>query len=179
MTLPAKLTAGDALSKTVSLADYPANAGWMLYVVLVSTTAKIRIDALAAGASHQLNILSSNSTSYAPGDYAWQAYVERLGARQTIATGRITILPNFAAAAGGIDTRSHARRTLQAIEATIEGRASSDVLAYEIAGRRLSKIPVTELLELRDRYRRDVRAEDAAEAASGGGVPKNKIFVRL
>lgn len=151
----------------------------MLSFFLVSSTAQIRIDSMAEGTAHRIQVLSGISASYAPGQYAWRAYAERPGERVTLASGRIDILPNFATATAGLDTRSHARRTLEAIEATIEGRASSDVLSYQIAGRSLSKIPIAELLSLRDRYRRDVRAEEAAEAAASGRLPRNKIYTRL
>jgi hypothetical protein len=179
VTLPARFAAGDTLDKTFSLADYPATAGYTLTFFLVSKTGQIRIDAQASGSNHHLVVLSGMSSDYVPDTYAWQAVVVKPGERVSIASGRIEITPNFATATAGLDTRTHARRTLEAIEATIEGRASSDILSYQIAGRELRKIPVTELLLLRDRYRADVRAEEAVERAASGGLPKNKIFVRL
>lgn len=178
-SLPPKLSAGDSLSRTYQLEAYPAAAGWVLSFSLVSSSALISITTTGTADGHVLEVGASTTAAYAPGMYAWAAYVTRAAERITIANGRIEILRNLATATGGADLRSHARRTLDAIEATIEGRASSDVLSYQIAGRSLSKIPVNELLELRDRYRRDVRAEEAAEAAANGRLPTNKMFVRL
>lgn len=179
MNLPPSLSAGDTLDLTFDLINYPADAGWMLTFYLVSTTRQIRIDSFAVGTAHRVQVLAGMSSAYVPDTYSWKAYAERPGERESIASGRISILPNFATATAGLDTRSHARRTLDAIEATIEGRASSDILSYQIAGRELRKIPITELLTLRDVYRRDVRAEDAAEAAASGRFAKNKILTRL
>jgi hypothetical protein len=44
-------------------------------------------------------------------------------------------------------------RTLAAIEAVIGGRATSDIEAYQIAGRAVTKIPMKELLRLRGIYK--------------------------
>lgn len=177
--LPEKLPAGDSLNRTFVLADYPASAGWVLSFSLVSSSALISLTATGTAEGHVLELGASTTAAYAPGTYSWSAYVSRAAERFTVATGRIEVLRNLAASTAGADLRTHARRTLDAIEATIEGRASSDVLSYEIAGRSLSKIPVAELLNLRDRYRRDVRAEEAAEAAASGRLPRNKIYTRL
>lgn len=179
VSLPARLSAGDTLDSCFVLAEFPVADGWDLAFFLVSRTRQIRLCAIPDCDSHRLLVDSMTSSMWAPDRYVWQACVERIGDRHTVASGRIEILPNLATSFGGADLRSHARRTLEAIEATIEGRASSDILSYQIAGRELRKIPLTELLTLRDHYRRDVRAEEAAEAAAAGRLPKNKIFTRL
>jgi hypothetical protein len=180
VTLPASLTAGDSLKLQFELPDYSATAGWVLSFVLVSATGQITITSSASGAAHAVSVSPATSSAWAPGRYRWQAYVAKgTTDRVTLASGQVDILPNLATATAGLDTRTHVRRTLDAIEATIEGRASADVLSYQIAGRELRKIPLTELLELRDRYRRDARAEDAAQRLANGQAPRNKIFVRL
>lgn len=179
VNLPPSLHAGDSLNRTFELPDYPA-AAWALSFALVSAGAIIGpLVTTASGAAHALSVPASTSSAWAPGRYRWQAYVAKGAERITLAAGEIEIKANLAAVTTGLDTRSHAQRTLDAIEATIEGRASADVQQYEIAGRRLSKIPLPELLELRDRYRRDVRAEKASEALAQGLAPKNRLYVRL
>lgn len=87
----------------------------------------------------------------------------------------MTIAKSFAAIT---DTRSQARRTLEAIEATLEGRSTSATAEYEIAGRKMKFIPVTDLLVLRDRYRVDVAREDAATRAAAGLSNPGRIYVR-
>ena len=74
---------------------------------------------------------------------------------------------------------SSLRPALEAIEATLSGRATSATAEYEIAGRRLKYIPLPELITLRDRYRMDVAREDAA-AQVGNGLPdKRRVLVRF
>ena len=47
---------------------------------------------------------------------------------------------------------SHNKKMLDAIEAVLEGRITSDVEAYQIAGRQITKISITELEALHVKY---------------------------
>ncbi|SFO63572.1 hypothetical protein SAMN05216567_101887 [Variovorax sp. OK605] len=85
----------------------------------------------------------------------------------------MTVAPSFGAAG---DVRSHARRTLDAIEAVLEGRATSATAEYEINGRRLKYIPLNELHAMRSKYQREVAAE---EGKSGPRGVSGRIAVRF
>ena len=61
----------------------------------------------------------------------------------------------------------------------LQGRASSGVAEYQIAGRQLRHIPIPELLTLRDRLRMDVAREDAANAVASGASVPGRIAVRF
>ena len=75
---------------------------------------------------------------------------------------------------------SHAQTVLDAIEAVIENRASLDQQSYTIAGRRLDRMPIADLLMLRDRYKAEVFKEEVeARIAAGLGGSKRNIKVRL
>ena len=54
------------------------------------------------------------------------------------------------------------QRTLEAIEAVIEKRASIDQERYKINNRELWRTPIPELLVMRDRYRSELRRLKAA-----------------
>lgn len=177
-TEPSKLRAGDTATWTKTLADYPASAGWVLAYALVKSGTRITFTASASGDDHLVSVAPATTSGWAAGDYQWTAKVSLGGAVYTVASGAITIEADFSAAVSGLDARSHARTTLDAIEAWIEGR-DMGVAEYEIAGRRLKTIPITELLKLRDRYRRDVRSEDDAARAAAGLPSRNKILVRF
>ena len=173
---PANLNAGDTARWLKALADYPASDGWVLSYSLVKAGQRIALSATAQGADHLINVPAATTAAWVPGAYDYRAGVS-LGADMfTVATGRIAINPAFGAA---VDARSHARRTLEAIEATLEGRASRATAEYQIAGRQMKYIPVPELLTLRDRYRRDVRAEDAADRIKAGLGSPGRIYVRF
>ena len=81
-------------------------------------------------------------------------------------------------AAAALDDRSHARKTLAAIEAWIESR-SPGVARYAIAGREMQYIPLADLLKLRQTYKSEVAAEDAAEAIRNGTGTGRRIQFRL
>lgn len=74
---------------------------------------------------------------------------------------------------------THAETMLSAIEAVLEGRITADVEAYSIAGRQITKIPMAELLTLRDKYKAEVNSEAAAASIAAGTGNPRKIKVRF
>lgn len=173
---PTSLNAGDTAKWLKSLPDYPAGDGWALSYTLVNADQRLTFSASAQGDDFLVQVAAATTTTWPAGDYDWRATVSRSGEVFTVGSGRMTIAPAFGAA---IDARSHARRTLEAIEATLEGRATSSTAEYEIAGRRLKHIPVPELLTLRDRYRQEVAAEDTAARIQAGLGNPGRIYVRF
>lgn len=175
-TEPTSVNAGDTARWLKSLADYPASAGWVLTYTLVNATQRITFSATAQGDDHLVTVAAATTAAWAAGAYDWRATASLAGEVFTVGGGRISIAPAFSAA---VDARSQARRSLDAVEATLEGRASSSTAEYEIAGRRLKHIPVPELLQLRDRLRMDVRGEDAAAAVAAGLQRPGRVYVRF
>lgn len=176
-TEPANLNAGDTARWIKSLADHPASDGWQLTYTLLNATGKISFNATAQDDDHLVNVPVAITGAWPAGSYTWRATASKDGDVFTVGSGQTTVHPSFAAGMG--DARSQARRTLDAIEATLEGRASSATAEYEIAGRKLKYIPLPELLQLRDRLRRDVRSEDAAATMAAGHGNPGRIFVRF
>ena len=174
-TEPTIITPGDTIKWARALADYPANDSWVLTYELVNSAYRYTVTAAASGADHLVTIAAATSVGYVAGAYDWRARASKAGEVYTVGTGRVTIAKSFAAIT---DTRSQARRTLEAIEATLEGRSTSATAEYEIAGRKMKFIPVTDLLVLRDRYRVDVAREDAATRAAAGLSNPGRIYVR-
>lgn len=175
---PAFLRAGDTATWTKTLAEYPASAGWALTYTLVKTGVKISISSSASGDDHLVAVAPATTAGWAAGAYQFIGQVALSGAVYTVVQGMIEIAASFAAATSGLDARSHAVKTLAAIESWIEGR-DIGVAEYEIAGRRLKAIPIADLLAIRDRYRREVRGEQDAQRAAAGLPNRNKILVRM
>ena len=174
---PSSANAGDTWRWTRTLAGYPASAGWALSYTLINAAAKITINATASGADHAVTVAAGTTAAYAAGTYDWRARVSRSGEVYTVGEGRLTVRNAYAAAT--FDARSHARKTLDAIEAVIENRASSAVAEYQIAGRQLKNIPVSDLLSLRDKYRAEVKREEAATAVAAGLPDSRRVYVRF
>jgi hypothetical protein len=175
-TTPLTIQSGDTLSWLINNSDYPASAGWQLHYTFIHPSYKFTIDSAASGNDHAFNQTAVQTASWVAGEYAWQQYATKAAERYTITTGNIKVLPNISAVAVGYDPRSHVKKTLDALEAWLEGKNPA-VAEYEIAGRRMKYIPIADLLKLRDRYRMELRAEQAAANPKLAG--KNKLQVRF
>ena len=175
-TEPSTIVAGDTAKWLRSLDDYPATAGWVLTYTLVSAAQRYTFSAAASGTDHLVTVAATTTAAWVAGSYSWRAQATKAGEVYTVGSGTLTVRPSFAAATDG---RSHARKTLDAIESVIEGRATSEVSDYTIGGRQLRYIEVPQLLALRDRYRAEVLREDAAQRAAAGLPDLRRVFVRF
>lgn len=176
-TEPEKITAGDYIQWSKTLADYPAPT-WVLSYVLINSAAKITLTAAASGTDHLVTIAAATSAAYTAGTYKYQAYVTSGAQRYSLDPGEIVINPNYSAATT-LDTRTDNKKTLDAIVAVILGRASQDQQEYTIGNRSLKRTPMADLLTLRREYEALVRKEEDDASVAAGGVRKNKILVRF
>jgi hypothetical protein len=113
------------------------------------------------------------------GRWYWSAYLTRTSdsARVQVDDGEFTVEANRAVDPS--DTRSHAQRTLDAIEAVIEGRATDAVQSYTIGGRQINKMGADDLIRWRNYYRTEVAAEIDAARRRDGKPARNTITVRF
>ena len=74
---------------------------------------------------------------------------------------------------------SHYKTMLDAIEAVLEGRITSDVESYQIAGRQIAKIPIIELKNLHAYYLGKVNQEEDQERVATGKTSKRTIRVKF
>lgn len=178
---PASLTAGDRVmwKRTDLGADYPPALYSLRYSLRRDSAPaepEIEILATASGSDFIIEVTAAVSGAWTPGRYVWQAYITRLSDSQrlTVGRGQFEINPNFNES--NIDLRSHARRTLDSIEAAIEALSSTlNVKSYSLtiggSSRSMTKRDVPELLVLRDRYRAEARDEERWQ----NGHSSNKI----
>lgn len=178
--VPASLRVGDTWRWTASFGDYPASA-WTLKYRFKSPAAGFEVTAAADGDDYAVTVAATTTAGYTAGTYTWVAWVENGSSEvYTLATGITDLDASLRAgtASAALDLRTHAAKTLAAIEAWIEGR-DPGVAEYEIAGRRMRYIPIADLLKLRQVYRAEVQAEQQAiDIARGLGTPR-KIQFRL
>ena len=137
---------------------------------------KFTLTATEANDTYYIEAASSSTTSYAVGDYIWEAYITKTADsnRVMVDSGRTTITQNLADT--NADLRSHAKKVLDAIEAVIEGRASIDQSSMSIAGRSLSRMSVDELMTFRDRYKaeylKEIKLARIRNGQGTGNTPK-------
>jgi hypothetical protein len=172
--MPAQMIAGDSLRLAIPMGDYAASASWAVSLVLQALAggAPVTVNATADGGDWLMVLGSGSSATLAPGPFRYLIAATKDGERSTIEAGQIEVLPDPAKAVQ--DQRTPARRALDAIDAVLENRASSEDMKFTFAdGRALDKIPHADLLALRKHYARIV----AREATKGRG-PK-RVLVRL
>lgn len=175
---PTTIVAGDSAKWTKDVPQYLPADGWVVSYALVRDGARLTVTATDNGdGTHLVNISAATTAGWESGSYHWQAYATSGSERYTIASGLLKVEANFAA--GAVDARSHVEKTLAALEATLEGRASSDQLAYSIGGRSISKMTPEQLLTWRDKYRAELAAEQKAQAIASGMGGTGTVRVRL
>lgn len=184
---PAEIRAGDTISWLITVADYPASSGWTLKYQFSNASAAFTLSSTASGADHAVNVTAETTDDYTAGTYQVLKYVEAgAGAtleRVTLAEFSTKVLPFRAGSSVASDQRSHVKKTLDSLEALIEGRASRADEEYEIdtggTRRRLKFLKPKELLEWRSHYNTLYKQELAADAVAQGKPSGGRILMRL
>ena len=182
-TEPGTIVAGDRIAwKRSDLnSDYPVALYSLKYSARLENSGltEIEITASESGTDYIVEVGQAVTATYAAGIYHWQAYIIRTtdSERITIDSGTFEVKTNRDAATD--DPRGHVKKVLDAIEATIEGRASKDQEKYAIAGRELWRTPIPDLIMLRDKYRaeyvRETRAERIRNGLGHSGIIKTRF----
>ncbi len=176
---PDRFAAGDTLRWRYSSADYPANDGWALSYRLVGAGIALTITASAEGTGFIAEASAAQtgglSVPAAGVPCTLIGYVIKGTERWAVHRAGCLVQANPATATG--DLRGHAAKVLDAINALLEGRATKDQQSYKIGERELTRIPIPELLQLRDYYKLETQREATAAAlASGlGGRPRTVL----
>lgn len=180
------ITAGDTLELSYSNSEYPSST-YDLWIALRGLglseidikTGTSGVTITKTGDNFDVVVTAAATAAWLPGAYSYALYVYTTTTRYMVERGTVEIVPDFTAYDATSDTRSHAKTVLDAIEAVIENRATVDQMAYTIAGRSLSRMPVADLLVLRDRYRYEYQRELKAERVAAGLKPGGNVVVRF
>ena len=139
----------------------------------------ISITSTASGADPLLQASASTTAAWAAGAYTWVGYVINGAERYTLESGSITIEADPGVVTG-LDLRSSARKTLDAVNIAMESYGPKAYLhAYEITGRRQQFHTPGEFLAFRSKLMADVAREDNAARISAGLSPRNQMSVRF
>jgi hypothetical protein len=170
-TEPTKLTRGDSTVWTRAFSEYLPADGWTLKYYFGSSTSVFSITAADNGdGSFLATVATIDSKKFAAGRWTWQAVVTKAAESITLDTGAIDIVDGLSLTASGIgvDLRSQNRIMLDALIATLQGRATSDQLSMSYNGRSLSRSSIAELREWRTELEDMVRVEEQGEQAGLG-----------
>ena len=178
---PLRATAGDTWSWRWSSAEYAASAGWANAWRAVGTGVALSISATAEGDGFLATASAADTAALSVGARGLPVtligWVSKAGERFQVYSGGLFILPNPATITG--DLRGHATRTLAAIEAMLEGSASKDQRSIKIGDREIARIPIPELLQLRDYYANEARLEKEAAALASGRPRRRVVLTRM
>lgn len=172
--LPDKIGAGLTFSTLVTQTAYPAPL-WGLTIALRGPSV-IDLASTAEGTQHRLSVNAAVTANWVPGNYSYSVRATDGVNVFEIESGQLTVEADLVNAVAGHDSRSHAERALEAIEAVLEKRASLDQERYRINNRELQRTPIPDLLKLRDLYRAEVRQQ---KAVSRGKNLFGAVRVRL
>jgi hypothetical protein len=180
-----QLIGGDTLDFVDDVPDYPADEGWTLRYRLVpsfTSPAQAPIELTASAyetTRYRVQETAANTANWKAGWYTWARWAQKSGVRVSLGSGRLEVLPDPAQMAAGVDTRSHVRRVLDALEAVIERKATHDHLNVTIAGKAIGRMTPGEILTWRDKYRAELRREEAGENLRQGRGGGPVIMVRM
>lgn len=176
---PEAIQAGDTLTFSKSLPDYPADQSWVLTYYLVKESSAgtgLNFAASASGSDHLVTVAATTTAAWTAGNYRMIGRVSKDGEKYTVYEGSVTILPDLASAA---DFRSHAKKVLDAIETALETVASAGWAELEVEGFRGKRFNHSDLLTLRDRYRAEYQRELDAKRAAAGLPSRSRILTRF
>ena len=178
--IPDELVSGDAVEWLESESEYPSDTHSIRYV-FISASLQIIVNSSAEGSDHLLQITAAASAEFLPGDYNYQRSIIETATsdRFTTASGSLRVLPNYEEANAGLDVRSWAEKTLEAVEAVIADKATKDQASYSIAGRSLSRYSYQDLLDLRSYCKRQIKSERRRERIKLGGKSGNRVLLRF
>jgi hypothetical protein len=155
-SVPDHFPAGTTVKFTRSLNDFLPSDGWAYTIYLNGLTQKFNKAATVVDGIFQIELIPTDTASLNPGPFR---YAERLTNSVTGEVYDITgdelvinIEPNVASAAAGV-FNTWEERTLVIVEAALSGRLTSDIETYQIAGRSVSKIRISELRTIRGQLR--------------------------
>jgi hypothetical protein len=180
---PTEIVVGDFLQwkRSDLVADYPAAEYFAEYVARITGGGSNEIKLPGTGTlDYYLFTVSSNdSADFAPGYYHWQLEITQTatGNRVVVDYGDFNALPDLDN--NQADPRIHAEVMIAKIETILAGKADSDVSNYSIAGRSLTKLSFAELMDARDRYKRELVQHENKENAKRGRKTAATIKVRF
>ncbi|QDP48577.1 MAG: hypothetical protein Unbinned4234contig1002_3 [Prokaryotic dsDNA virus sp.] len=183
--VPDTLYVGDNFLWKRDLTDYPVASYSLSYSFRLLTSAATEIalgDSVITESDtsvYTINVPSSTTTDYTKGDYTYQEYITKTSGseRLVLNTGLVSLKSNLDADTG--DPRSSARIILQALEATMENRATIDQMSMSIAGRSLSRMSPAELNDWKSHYKALVSNEDKKSRRDKSEATGTQIKVRF
>ena len=179
-TEPTEINPGDSLkwNRQDLSTNYPAPT-WTLTYYFRGPDGKFDIIATPASTFFSVSVAPATTTTYKPGDYVWTAKVSDGTDTYTVDSGICIVNVDLSTKSAGYDPRSHVKKTLDALEATILKKASKDQLKTEIDGIAIQRLSPEELRAWRKEYRMEYQKELNAEKIKNGKATGRRVLVKF
>lgn len=181
-----EIVIGDTLDFETSVPDYPNTDGWTLTFRLIPLVSGTAISFSASGTpvddplGYRVQVAPATTSTWTAGEYAWNSYLVKSGARQTLESGQVTLLPDPAVATAPRDNRSDARKRLDALESAYLRRCGkADAEGWTDKDKQFRYTPLPDILKMYNRVKQEVANEDAAERLANGTGFARKVQVRI
>ncbi|MCX2780418.1 hypothetical protein [Microbulbifer thermotolerans] len=177
MSEPRKFIAGDSVSWTRSIPEYPASEGWELNYRMVSVGQSHTISATTDGDEYQVSLTSADTSSWAAGEYELVAMVSNGSDRYTVDRLRVVVKPN--PASDSYDPRSFEEKLLAELEKLLQGKATKDKLTVTVEGQTIGRYTWAELMAAEKYYRGRVNSQRRLERERRTGRKSNRVLVKM
>lgn len=174
--IPTEIVSGTTVVWTETQTDYPQPDYTIAYKFLALDTPVDGVETFSVSGSGSGSAWTFTITSAAapkPGRYLWQEIVTRASpaAVAVIASGQLTVQPNFTAA----PTTSAAATMLAALETAITTLSAGTNQSVSFNGQSFTKKDMRSLLDERTRLQAEVKREQEALAALSGRMNDRSI----
>jgi hypothetical protein len=177
------ITLGFTLNFSTAVADYPADASWVLHYRMVPRSGGSPVELTstpdpADTALHRITSAAAVTAGWTAGVYSWQSWVEKATEKYEIDSGQVTLRTN-PITASTLDNRSDAQIALDYVTTALSGKANGAVMSYRIGDRELRSYPMVELIALQTQLQTAVKREKRAVLLSKGMADPSKVYVRV
>lgn len=180
---PKEVVVGDFIQwkRSDLVVDYPPALYSAEYVARITGGGanEIKLPATESTDYYLFTVDSATSADFEPGLYHWQLEITQTssGNRIVVDIGDFTAIPDMDN--NQADPRIHAEIMVAKIETVLQGKADSDIANYSIAGRSLTKMSFSELMDARDRYKREIVLHNNNELIKRGKSNGSTVKVRF
>lgn len=178
-TEPLKITKGSTVKWSKTLSHYPADDGWVLTYAFRGGVV-LDVAAIADGSDHSVTLSATATGALAAGAYWWQSYATKGSERFDVEAGSLQVIADLASLQGGVyDGRTHEKKVLDSLQATLEGRASTLDREVKINGREVKFYEMTDILVFYDKYKALVAQQDNQERVNRGEKSSSNVYMRF
>jgi hypothetical protein len=150
--VPSHFPAGTTVKFTRSFGDFQPSDGWAYTIYLNGLTQKFNKAATTENGVFNIIFLPTDTAALVPGPFRYAERVSNSGTGESYdIMGDLLVIniePNVASAVAGT-FNTWEERTLAIVEAALSGRLVAGIESYQIAGRSVTKMRHSELLQLR------------------------------